>query len=178
MNSLKILCAVFCTSFLFFTILQNASAQKVYTGQEVFGPILSELQAETNVPLRLPNYIAAEAAADPHGFMGKIFTANPNTYIVDIVTRPDCERETFCSDGMVTGEYVGSSNSLPSDGRDVTLNQNIPAKFIETFCGASCSFAKVLWIENNYLYSVQFKAAPKSYMMDIANSAISDNVAN
>lgn len=151
--------------------------QKIKTGQEVFAPILNELSSSTEVPLRLPNYIAAEVAADPHGFSAKINKAKSGSYSVYIITRSDCQGESYCLDGLITGEKVTKDISF-SDAEPVNLVNGLQGYYIKFTCAASCGMGKLFWREENYLYSVQIRAAPKNYMTDIANSAINENVAN
>jgi hypothetical protein len=147
------------------------------TGQAVFGPTLEELRNRTDVPLRLPAYVAADKGGS--GLIrdyGVINKANYQNYEVFIAATSDCIGQTFCLKGIVTGQQVSSGQSLPP-GESVTLVNGIAGRFVEATCGASCGMGMLFWKEGNYLYSVQMRAGPKDALLEMANSAIDENVA-
>lgn len=163
----------------FFCGIALAQVDSQYkTGQDIFGPILNDLDMTTNVPPKLPAYFAADKGGPSTlNFYGIIDHINSQNYEVLVASTIDCMGETYCLKGKATGQEVASSSPLPS-GDSVNLANNIQGRYLQFTCGASCGMSKLFWKQGNYLYSVQLRAGPKDLMIQIANSAISENVAN
>jgi len=146
----------------------------IHTGNQVFEPILSELQDKT-IPLRLPSYLAAEELNDPSGLFALVDDTSQNKYAIQIATDPNCDWNTACLDGAVYGEQVAMTEQ-PENSQVVSLSNNIQGYFIESVCNVYCSMAQMVWFENDVKYTIKQKAAPKQTMILIANSAIDSSI--
>lgn len=158
------------------TTLNASLPDTIHTGWEIFGPILDNLD-NTNVPLRLPSYLAAEELQYPHQLYADPVSISSEEYVVQVVTDTGCNGARACLDGIMSGQQI-SSFDPPSGSETVSLSNGIQGYYVPFECNAYCSMGKIIWQENGYKYTVEQKAGPKNVMILIANSAIESGIGN
>ena len=134
----------------------------------IYKTVYARLRRDTQVPLRLPTYLASEA--EPEKLYANVITATKTEYEIIIGFVEDCEGGNACRWGSA---YGGKVEFKPEKG-DVTvkLAGNIKGFFRDATCGANCSDSKIFWMQNGYLYAVGIKAAKLKALIKAANSAI------
>lgn len=178
------------TNVIAFT-MQLAQAPNQSQPHPIFRLALSELATKTRVPLLLPAYVPKEN----YSLYVTVNTAEPGQYELTIGATEDCSGGNYCRYGIVSGQEITSSTERVDDeyaflndpqyqpserspekmGR-VTLANGIKGYFIPYVCGANCDDSKVIWEQNGYRYLVGLKRGDKKTVVEMANSAINNDV--
>jgi len=162
------------STFLDDNILGDQIAQQdtIHTGYQVFDPVLNDLQ-QTSVPLNLPSYLAAEkhSIGDFHAI---IETVNSSEYIIQVAAIPECNWNTFCLIGEVSGK-IENNFSPPEESVSIQLTNEITGYFSESICTNSCSLSVITWNQNGYTYRIG-KKSNQNILIEIANSAIESSI--
>src|ERR1051326_8908581 len=82
----------------------QAAVQKTSDDSAVFEPVIPLLQKKTDVPLRLPTYLATEDETYPLHAIVEV--ATPTRYELQLAFTPDCTGGTACRYGMVSGRAL------------------------------------------------------------------------
>lgn len=149
-----------------------------------FVSVIDSVSKVTNIPVVLPDLDSLGHVAADY-IHPLIVTLNKDEY--DICFNGAIE---FCAGvsnfGSVSG-YMLQSDTLnqvknilnydPDWGPEITkveLAKGIVGWYMPFTCGANCNEAKVIWPMEGYLYKVGYEAAPKDFMIELANSAINN----
>ncbi len=136
----------------------------------IFKEILAELKKKSHVPIILPRDLGNKD--EPAPLYARLESISPNEYRIIIGFSPDCEGGNACRWGTVSGEK--NSNASGASGVKVLLSKGITGYFILGKCGAVCSDSRIIWFNGQYKYTIGIKAAKKSVLVAVANSAIND----
>ena len=137
--------------------------------KSIFGPIVSGLQQQTHVPLKLPTYLATEDETNP--LYAIVESATPTAYKLQLAFTKDCTGGNVCHYGTVSGQVAKSSTSRER-GTAVSLVNGVTGYFVDSNCGANCSDSTLNWTQSGYRYTVGIKAANIETLKKVANSAI------
>ena len=155
------------------TIKKDSQSASGEQGQRqigpIFDPILLELQQKTDVPLRLPTYLATEAETNP--LYAIVEKATPEHYEVQVAFTRDCSGGNACHYGTLSGQAVKRVVSRKK-GKPVSLVKGITGYFVDAKCGANCSDSVLVWMEHDFRYTIGIKAADMETLIRVANSAI------
>jgi hypothetical protein len=145
-----------------------------HTGYQVFEPVLDELQ-QTSIPLKLPTYLAAErhSIGDFHAI---VETISDDEYIIQIAAIPECNWNTFCLIGKISGK-MDHDFLPPEESITIQLAGGITGYFSESVCTISCSLSMMTWHQNGFTYRVGKKSS-QNVLIEIANSAIESDIGN
>jgi len=135
---------------------------------EVFAPILSELENQTDLPVILPSLLPEEKETSPVYALTTEVSASE--YQVLLGFTPDCNGGTACRWGEISGQT--GPLMAPEEGESVNLAQGITGYFVPATCGANCSDAVVMWEQAGGHYRIGLKAGEKERLIEMANSAI------
>lgn len=145
-------------------------------------------------------YLGVQLTQDGHfkGIYPYIYsqTLGSSNYEISLDAEPDCQGAVACSFGLISGkqltpdtpsvtdEYAYQTNDptynpigrSPEKGGPVTLAKGLTGYFVPFVCGANCDTSKVFWEQNGYRYMVGIRYAKKKTMIDMANSAIENQL--
>jgi hypothetical protein len=133
----------------------------------------------TEIPPMLPTtfMIADEMALYPY-----VLTMETGLYEISLDFGEDCKGATACHFGVLAGSLTSGNElySTPNIFVDVdravpvTLANGIQGYYIEGLCGASCSNSLIVWVQDFYQYIIGSKGASQAFLLDIVNSAITN----
>lgn len=149
------------------------SATAPQTAETVFSPILPQLKAQTQIPLRLPTYLPS--LEEPNPTYAIVETASPTEYRVLLAFTPDCTGGTACRIGE-TSAIALTPESPALTGESVALDNNITGYFVDAVCEANCSDSTLTWEQAGNRYTVAIKAGKVETLTQMANSAIAANL--
>lgn len=148
---------------------QAGSPQPSLSGSSVFDAVLPILRAKTDVPLRLPRYLATENETSP--LYANVASASPSKYEIELGFTPDCSGGNVCHYGQVAGRRIKAGEGH-ARGKSIRLATGIIGYFVDATCGATCSDSTLTWDENGYRYTVALKAEKLETLKKVAESAI------
>lgn len=170
-------------SAILVTLLVTPVLACIPPGVEINGmaDAAATVEQETGVPVAVPTVLPGADESLP--VYATVLTSKKAEYEINLGYTPGCGGGTACSYGNLAGKQVtpnmiGTAN-FPEDlkaAKVVNLAGGTTGYFVESQCGANCSDAKVFWVENGYQYMVGIKAGREADVIDMANSAISDQL--
>jgi hypothetical protein len=156
----------------------SLSSQSMPSAQiaEKFKAILSRLQRQTDLTIRLPSYLPPEIQKQ------QIFVRGQSSnmgYRVDLESHPNCNGTNSCFIGF----FGASVRNQPTFDQIVPLSKNITGYYKPLSCGGSCSPPAIEWIQERVLYSIQMRVSrdpkeAKQALIQLANSSINQKVQN
>jgi len=133
--------------------------------------LVSQLQSQTKVPLRLPTFVPKDGDKD-NPVVAKLETASLDDYQIELRLATECG-------GVGHLGYIDGSTSALSENTGpkipVVLNGGIKGYFIDAGCGANCDDAAIYWTDGKYHYSISMKAETKDTLTRMVNSAIASS---
>jgi hypothetical protein len=134
----------------------------------VLGDVLPMVVADSGVPVRVPDTLPLDVAADGLFATGQ---GRRKGYEFALAGAADCGGANACTFGYLSARKGGRLGARPN----VTLTRGIRGVFQPLSCGASCSPPSIIWRQGGVLYDIQLKAVPgtKRQFIRLANSAIS-----
>ncbi len=125
-----------------------------------------------------------------------VLTTTPAAYEVSLDAESDCQGAGACSFGLLSGQKLMSNTPTvaqeyayqsedptynpiarsPEKPGPVSLSKGIKGYFVPYVCGANCDTSKVFWEQNGYRYMVGIRYASQKTMIEMANSAIANQV--
>ena len=170
------------TPTTFAQLSQNQIPQQPYP---IFRSILSDLKANTRVPLLLPVSLPQE----DYPLYATLNLAQPEAYEITIGSVENCSGGNYCRYGTVSGEKIAASTPSieaeyaflndptyqptersPEKMETLVLANGIKAYFVPYICGANCDDSKVVFNWNGYRYLAGIKRAKKETVLNFANS--------
>ncbi len=133
--------------------------------------LVSQLQSETKVPLRLPTFVPKDGDKD-NPVVAKLETTSLDDYRIEL------SWATECGEAGHLGYISGSLSALPENTGPkvpVVLNRGIKGYFIDAGCGENCDDAAIYWTDGKYHYSISMKAETKDTLTRMVNSAIASS---
>jgi hypothetical protein len=158
-----------------------------------FQAIAAELQAVTQVPLRLPTRLPLTKEAPP--LYATVTVRNRTEYEIILGLSADCGGGNACRWGTLSGQQLTPNTpsiarqfadytdpsyqpwtNLPPEIKKqfgpVKLTRGLSGFFVPATCGANCGDSMVLWEQNGFRYMVGIKVGKLKEVIDLANSAI------
>lgn len=154
-----------------FTSEVNAKTTTKQQTNPIFQPILAELKAKTQIPIRLPQDIPDSGDSPVYV---SLKTAIPDRYLIELAFARDCYGATACRLGELSGEKKTRQSAILK-GQKVTLTKGITGYFTPSLCGANCSDVTLIWEQDGARYTVSFKAGKIENLKRVANSAIASS---
>jgi hypothetical protein len=139
------------------------------TANPVFSPIIPTLKKKTKIPLWLPSYIPESEGDIP--LYAQVETVTAKSYSILLGFDPECNGETACRLGSVSGEIINGKNKILK-GKKITFSRKKQGYFVDATCGANCSDSTLSWQEKGYLYQVAIKAGDLKTLVKMANSTV------
>ena len=153
-----------------FPLNQQVRAQTTQTSapNPIFQPILADLTAKTQIPIRLPPNIPASGKNPLYISLTKV---TPTGYVIELAFAPDCYGAGACRFGEIAAEKkINQSPTLK--GQKVALTKGITGYYTPATCGANCSDSSLVWEQGGIIYRMALKAGKLESLKSMANSAI------
>ncbi len=156
---------------------------RVHPSVEPFGGGYMQGLMAHAVPLILPPSFPL-ADGTPAEVVPYLYKGVNGVYEASLDYGADCQGSGACLYGSMMGSLVNGSLPVGTDyfpldlaqAKIVTLEKGISGYFVESFCGANCSDARVFWVYDGYQYMLGIKGAPEANVLALVNAAILNSI--
>ncbi|MGI9607814.1 MAG: hypothetical protein ACR2P0_16925 [Acidimicrobiales bacterium] len=123
----------------------------------IFRSVVPVLQAETNIPIRLP--LTTVFGDTDIGLQATIASVDADGYVI-YVGFGECHGGTACRIATFTAQRIDEAGGqFIEPVVPIALPNGLPGELHDATCGANCGDATIEWTEGDVAYSVGEKAA-------------------